>query len=87
MLYSETETVSDRFIEFVSRETCFLQADAKGQLHIQRADKTMWGMPAITTPWTSVVMFHQVKNPELLASIHSEMSGLVVPKSGLRIAN
>lgn len=83
ILYSETPKRDHDVMRFKARETCFLvgqpQRGGDTKLQIQRADKIPWKMTELTVPMSAIAMFHDCTDQSILASIRSEMSGLIIP--------
>ena len=84
VLYSETAVRQDGDVMvFKARETCLITVspprNGQAQFQIQRADKSPYKAAEITVPWREVVLMHDVTDPSMLASIKSELSGLIIP--------
>ena len=63
---------------FDATKAVFIAPDQRGT-KIQRADKGGAKPTTVYVPVTAVVLYHDVTDPELLAAIGSELSGLVLP--------
>lgn len=89
MIYSEKAQERDDGIYMRGREACFVvsqpQRNGQMQLAFRRADKDAWHMDEIHIPWSAVVIKHSVGDPDILAKIHSEMAGIIVPGPNDRI--
>lgn len=91
MLYSAHESAGDQFLTFEAVKSVFIQPipqrNGQVQFQIMRADKNPWQPKRIYVPWSAVMMYHEIEDTQLMASIKSELAGLALPPQGLKLVN